>query len=323
MRANFSEFSFGYALTESLVDNRQQFVRPIFPTLRQEQKFGYDLKLEQPGFSLFLQFKLCEGMSKRSAMEISYYKLDEESNPLHTPFLRMPLMAAKLSPQHERLRELDSSGEQVYYATPRFYKDSDFARHYRSGLILEKTAFIRPNIIGALPDEEEHYVSFEAASNFGWFLSEPLLIQPIICGEEIRVSIKKRLTIVPPVRISLVESLRNIIFSILVDNDLMGETRSLSFINLLSEVDSYMSSIDGFQECFYDIVRQRQRITSLAALDEDIAIFRDRWNLWAKNTIERETDEKNYYNIIDFLGGISEIYYGLSPVLVQDTDNED
>ena len=37
MRPDFSEFSYGFALTEALVDGQQQLVRPTFPTQREER----------------------------------------------------------------------------------------------------------------------------------------------------------------------------------------------------------------------------------------------------------------------------------------------
>ena len=47
MRSEFSEFSYGYALTEALVDGKQHLVRPTFPTQRQERRVGYDVRLDR------------------------------------------------------------------------------------------------------------------------------------------------------------------------------------------------------------------------------------------------------------------------------------
>ena len=41
MRPDFSEFSYGFALTEALVDGRQHLVRPTLPTKRREWRDGH------------------------------------------------------------------------------------------------------------------------------------------------------------------------------------------------------------------------------------------------------------------------------------------
>lgn len=178
MRPEFSEFSFGYALTEALVDGQQHIFRPTFPTQRQERRGGYDLRLDRPGMPIFLQFKLCHGMTRRSAREYVYHGL-----PLAIPFLRMSLMPSRLSPQHGLLLELESRGEVVLYAAPRFFRDDDFAAYYGNRVILSHSAFIQPSAIGALPDDADHHVSFDPDARHGWFLSEPTPLEPILDGE--------------------------------------------------------------------------------------------------------------------------------------------
>ena len=187
MRPNFSEFSYGYALTEALVDGRQHLVRPIFPTQRQERGGGYDLRLDRigyVGYPLFLQFKLCDGMTRRTAREIAYSRL-----PLHCPYLRMPLMPLRKSPQHNLLVKLESTGEAVFYSAPRFFRDIEFADAYRHRSILSRSAFIRPSTIGLLTDPDYHYVAFDCNARHGWVLSEPKWISPILTGGEFRETV--------------------------------------------------------------------------------------------------------------------------------------
>ena len=178
MRPEFSEFSFGYALTEALVDGQQHLFRPTFPTQRRERRDGYDLRLDRPGRPIFLQFKLCHGMTRRSAREYRCHGL-----PLAFPFLRMPLMPSRLSPQHGLLLDLESRGEAVLYAAPRFFRDDDFAAYYGNRVILSHSAFIRPSAIGPLRDDADHHVSFDPDARHGWFLSEPIRLEPILDGE--------------------------------------------------------------------------------------------------------------------------------------------
>lgn len=62
MDPDFSEFSYGYCVTDDLINGRGMAVKaaPVFPSLIQEGKKdgGYDVRLERPGLPLFLQFKL-------------------------------------------------------------------------------------------------------------------------------------------------------------------------------------------------------------------------------------------------------------------------
>jgi len=58
----FSEFTFGYALTDNLVNRVLSGVRgvPLFPSLNEEGQadVGYDVKIPRFSRPLFLQFKL-------------------------------------------------------------------------------------------------------------------------------------------------------------------------------------------------------------------------------------------------------------------------
>ena len=188
MRPDFSEFSYGFALTEALVDGRQHLVRPTFPTQRDERRAGYDVRLDYPGYPLLLQFKLCHGMRRRAAREHKKFRL-----PLALPFLRMPLMPTRLSPQHDVLMAQERRGHAVFYAAPRFYRDDEFATHYRNQSIPSHSAFIRPCTIGTLPSHLDHHVAFDRNASHGWVLSEPTPVRPILDGNGLREDMHARL----------------------------------------------------------------------------------------------------------------------------------
>ncbi len=192
MRAEFSEFSFAYALTESLfLSIRQSLPKagltgsratmPFFTTQREEYGVGYDVAIKSLNHCLmFLQFKTCDGMIRKGAKEISKYGLC-----LRVPFLRMNLMPSSRSPQHKLLMELENKGFSVYYAAPRYYTCGDFVCYYSEECILKQSVFIQPNKIGPLPDDKPHCVSFECSSKFGWFLSEPRKVSDILFGRDV------------------------------------------------------------------------------------------------------------------------------------------
>ena len=196
MDAGFSEFLFGYALTEGLTERlRSQGFSPTspprFPSLREEGALGYDFGWDLPGSSLFLQFKLCKGMVRGSAIEAK--EVADGGLGLRIPFLRMMLMPAKRSRQHRLLLELEKKGERVFYAAPRFYKNEDFSCHYRNHQIIRNSAFIAPGQIGVLPDDKEHRVAFEPSAKSGWLLSEPDAVGQILDGDELIESIMEDL----------------------------------------------------------------------------------------------------------------------------------
>ena len=179
MRPEFSEFSYAYALTEALVDGKQHLVQPTFPTQWKERTLGYDMRLDRVGYPIFLQFKVCHSMKRSTAREHAHFGL-----PLTIPFLRMPLMPSRRSPQHERLLALEKRGGVVFYAAPRFFSDNDFADHYIHRQILAHSAFIQPTTIGPLPDRRDHHIAFDLDARYGWMLSEPTPVVPILNGNE-------------------------------------------------------------------------------------------------------------------------------------------
>ncbi len=71
MKARFSEFGYGYTVTEELVRAvrriKPSVPAPFFPSLYKEGQsgFGYDMRLR--GVPVFLQFKLSEYMKGTGA----------------------------------------------------------------------------------------------------------------------------------------------------------------------------------------------------------------------------------------------------------------
>ncbi len=220
MRPQFSEFSFSYALTESLMRRIEQLapgakcIPPRFYTQNEEAKIGADVRITYANRILFLQFKTCNGMVRESAKENSKYHLS-----LNLPFLRMNLMPRKHSCQHDLLVDLERKKHDVYYAAPRYYEFRRFHDLYDRDKILTHSAFIRPGDIGRLPDNEPHHVSFESSSQFGWFLSEPRGEIGILFGEQVVNQIVSDMKDRPLPEIGI-----NATFEVI--QDLLGEERT-------------------------------------------------------------------------------------------------
>lgn len=157
MNPDISEFSYGYALTETLINAAPAAIRaaPVFPSLIEEGKTGggYDVKIPFSGFPLFLQFKLSHYMVRDSAFEV-------QRRILCTPFYRMHLRPTKHSQQHPMLLALEASGAAVYYAAPHFHTPADLNDAYLSKQVVDRSIFLKPSEIGLLPDDNTHHVSF-------------------------------------------------------------------------------------------------------------------------------------------------------------------
>ncbi|MER8702576.1 hypothetical protein [Mesorhizobium sp. M1273] len=57
MKVGYTEFSFGYAFTESLIrsSSAAPVSAPVFPNLIQEGHSGFDIRINFPGVPLFFQ----------------------------------------------------------------------------------------------------------------------------------------------------------------------------------------------------------------------------------------------------------------------------
>lgn len=176
MRLGYTEFSFGYAFTENLI--RSAATRPAgapkFPNLVQEAQLGYDVRVDLPGCPLFFQYKLPELMVRNSAAEISKYAL----NGIHIPFFRMPLMRRDLSSQHRILMKLERKfPNAVFYATPAMHDIHSFNAAYNAAQVHQRSVFFSPRGIGALPDDKQHVIAYQAGLSHAWLCSDPLKIR--------------------------------------------------------------------------------------------------------------------------------------------------
>ncbi|OYD86596.1 hypothetical protein CDG77_34260 [Nostoc sp. 'Peltigera membranacea cyanobiont' 213] len=171
MRPLISEFSYGYALTEEIVSyhRHKMKVAPVFPSLYKEGKdgYGYDVSIDVLGIPIFLQFKLSDYMKGRK-------KTKEIEHGLFTgSFYRMHLRSREKSKQHDLLLKLEKQRNHVYYVTPLFYELKTLNELYINKEIVKNSAFISPSLIGVIPDNDEHHISFKATGKQFYIFSEP------------------------------------------------------------------------------------------------------------------------------------------------------
>jgi hypothetical protein len=163
----FSEFSYGYALTENLVTGQGSSVTvaPIFPSLIEEGQVGFDVLIARPSIPLFLQFKLAHRMSRRSAWETQRGDFDP-------PFYRMHLRCTAISNQHSLLLALEQEGNEVFYAAPAFHTRAQLNEAYSQGQVWNRSFTLRPSEIGPLADGD-HHVAFQFPGHWQSYSEEP------------------------------------------------------------------------------------------------------------------------------------------------------
>jgi len=179
MEPTFSEFSYGYAITEELATGILGTIHghPIFPSLKQEGQIGggYDVKFPLYGSALYLQFKRSHFM-KRVYCENFYL--------FHNAYYRMYLMRSKYSIQHELLIHLELSGNDVFYIAPEFYTDDELTEFYTNKTVYVHSAMFSPSDVGHLPNDDSHYVAFDHDMNAYLCSKEPKRLEKMIKGQD-------------------------------------------------------------------------------------------------------------------------------------------
>lgn len=189
MKPDFSEFSYGYAVTEELVNRHHATIiaAPMFPSLYDEGKAGggYDVQIPLSGMPVFLQFKTSDCLEGANAKE-------HRSGHLGIPYYRMHLRPTKHSDQHNLLLKLESFGDAVFYIAPEFHLFKELNSFYLGRTVVAHSAAFSPQAIGSL-DDKEHYVVFEKAAAFGYLCSaEPVRVAKINLYEGLHSALIKR-----------------------------------------------------------------------------------------------------------------------------------
>jgi hypothetical protein len=181
MQPDFSEFSYGFALTREICERWKGGLRaaPVFPSLIEEGRAGggYDVRVKGPGFPLFLQFKISEYMTRASAGEWGQFG---------SQYYRLWLHAPRHSDQHKLLLRRDRAPNVVLYAAPAIHKLRDLNRAFLTGSVLAASIFFRPRAIGPLPDDDAHCIAFQRGSGLAWLCSEPVQVPVAAFGDGLR-----------------------------------------------------------------------------------------------------------------------------------------
>lgn len=169
---DFSEFTFGYAVTRHIEDMLGGRVAvPNHPTQAQEAVLGYDVDFLAHGVPILIQYKRSSVMKRRDCTEFSSFfgAWFEE----HRPFFRMHLHRNNGYQQHMALWFFEHIvGVQARYCTSSVVNKQELDTYYQAGDIFGACTFIRPSSI-LLPDvTHHHFVSFHPDLPFRVIFSE-------------------------------------------------------------------------------------------------------------------------------------------------------
>jgi hypothetical protein len=174
-QTDFSETSYGFALTREIMDQLGPDLRaaPWYPTLRKEGSDGggYDVKFDRPGVPLLIQFKRPDVVESRGAKEFKKHDL-----PLDVPFFRMPLRTSGESTQHDMLLAHCATKAEVYYAAPVFYTESAFNRLFMKRKVSDNSIFVDPADVGPL-SKTAHHLSYVTKYEAWRFSDEPVIMK--------------------------------------------------------------------------------------------------------------------------------------------------
>lgn len=165
MRPSFSEFSFGFGVSTEIQQTLKGLAvaAPIFPSLIEEARLGYDVKFPLLGASVFLQFKRSDALTRASAAEWKVFG---------GPYYRFPIYRLRESKQHNRLVMLGQREPFVYYCAPLFRTIEEFNRYYLAGDLLDNTEAIRTANLPLLRDNNQHSIVYDRTFRYR-FLSIP------------------------------------------------------------------------------------------------------------------------------------------------------
>ena len=160
MKSEFSEFSYGFALTHGLLKDTPSIdVVPHFPSLVEEGKLGYDVKLAYWGIPIFLQFKLSDYLTRRPAKYWDNY---------HEPYFRFDITPLTISQQHNLLKDLAENEEEVFYVSPIFWKTTQFNDAFRANHVAARSMWLPLGQLPYLTDDEPHHVTYTGPADPSW-----------------------------------------------------------------------------------------------------------------------------------------------------------
>jgi hypothetical protein len=178
MQAEFSDFSYGSALTWELVDARDPGIRvmPLLPSAPEQGTVADDNGFRGAGSLVFLHVMAVEHMLTPRARGWSAH---EER------FFRLTVPPRSHSTLHDLLRALSRAEAEVYYAAPAFYRQREFARAFDLGHIVEESVFVPLRLLPDLSGDAPHYLTYRRElPGFRWHSGDSEFFDVPVSGND-------------------------------------------------------------------------------------------------------------------------------------------
>lgn len=195
MTPDFSEFSYGFAFAHEYVARNSSLVAaPELPSLIDEAKKGYDLKLNYRGHAKFFQFKLSTYLNRRNAIHWHCY---------HRPHYRVRISTHARNNrdgQHTVLKRLASSMDRntqddIVYVAPKFHSDAEFNDLFSKGEVTTNSLWAPVRNLPCVPNNSTHYMTFTKDQRIPWWHSEQQRLEGRFTAEEHYEIITERVAI--------------------------------------------------------------------------------------------------------------------------------
>lgn len=250
MKAEFSEFSYGFALAFEIMNALYPNARgvPFLPSLQQEASKGFDIDFTLAGWPLFLQFKLAEYMTRHAKYSQLY----------NGPYYRVAIHRRKDSRQHNLLKDLSLREPEVYYVAPAFRHQSDFNRLFVSGEIFNKTVYIPLNDFPSLTDDLQHYITFDTSSTVPscqWRSQEIENFHLLLTGQQFLEHIRRLMEHPRELGWQFLYDLYSILVEILREHILQSELFNVNLPTIqIDEHSSLVREVQNLLATFFGVV---------------------------------------------------------------------
>lgn len=167
MNPEFSEFQFTYGLTRELETQLPMAGVPFLPTQSLENEFPIDvgIPLERRRFiPLLLQYKRSKALTQANAREWDDFERE---------YYRFGIYPPEKSDQHNKLVELSSYFDAVYYVAPAFYQQSSYRRYARREELNRHSVLVDCGTCPTINSGESHSIAYSTSPVEARFYSEP------------------------------------------------------------------------------------------------------------------------------------------------------
>jgi hypothetical protein len=146
-------FSFVHELLNKQQVSSLKWFVPMFPTQHAEKKLGYDFKINNPVYAIFIQFKVPEKIISTRASH--WWQMNG------IPYYQFLIRPDALSHQHNTLVDLAQvSHNNVYYCSPAFITTSEYNSYYLNEKILQNSMCISCKRLMKISGSDRHSICY-------------------------------------------------------------------------------------------------------------------------------------------------------------------